>query len=498
MEEQRSAVITPLKQEALDWLDSHACLGEEVATYIWHHPELGLGEHFSSAILQDLMTKGGFEVRSGVAEMSTAFVAQWGQGKPVIGINGEFDALPGLSQEGGLNEERAITEGAPGHGCGHNLFCTYSAMAALALKNVMERHHIPGTIRLYGTPAEETLMGKAFMVKAGLYKDCDAMLSWHPGCHNGVTYGRPGLAMESFKIRFYGRASHAAGSPWNGRSALDAVELMNVGCNYMREHIRPELRVHYTVSDGGKAPNVVPPFAEVWYFVRAPRYSQVTETVEWVRQIAQGAAMMTQTRMEFLKISGVWPVLSNRILTRVAFRNIQALGGAVHGEEDQKSAEPFARDFDPQIQDPYIDTAVTEFVDAPFQWGTEGGSTDDGNVSWSVPMALMETATQAKGTPNHTWQAVAQNCLTGAFNGGLKMAGYLASTALDLFSDPGIIQEAKAEFDQFQHDLGPFVDPVADTPTPSFKLMHGVDEDWVPKQWEDRPYPYPDIAALLK
>ncbi len=498
MEEHLSAEITPLKQQALDWLDRHAALGEEVSTYIWHHPELGLGEHRSSAVLQDLMTRGGFQVRAGVADMPTAFVAQWGQGRPVIGINGEFDALPGLSQEGGLNEEKAITPGAPGHGCGHNLFCTYSAMAALALKDVMERHGIAGTIRLYGTPAEETLMGKAYLVKAGVYSDCDAMLSWHPGCRNTVTAGRPGLALENFKIRFYGQASHAAGAPWRGRSALDAVELMNVGCNYMREHIRPELRVHYTISDGGKAPNVVPPFAEVWYFVRAPQYSQVAETVDWIRQIAQGAALMTQTRMEFVKISGVWPVLSNRVLSRLAYSNILALGAPDHGDEDQRAAEAFAKGLDPQCQEPYIATAIEELVDQPFRWDTEGGSTDDGNVSWSVPMALLGASTQAQGTSNHTWQAVAQNCLPGAFHGGLRMAGYLAATALDLFTTPGIIQEAKAEFDQSLQEFGPFVDPVADTPTPTFKLMHGVDEDGVPKQWEDRPYPYPDLAALLR
>lgn len=294
----------PEKETAFAWLDEHQPIGVDISTYIWHHPELGLGEHKSSGILQDFLTRSGFEVQTGAGGQKTGFVASWGEGKPVIGLNAEFDALPGISQVAGSAEKTAIVEGAPGHGCGHNMFGTYSAMAAVAVKAAMKAHGIQGTVKVYGTPAEETLVGKAFFVKHGVYDDADIVISWHPSSSNTVNY-RSSLAMDNFKVRFKGIASHAASAPWEDRSALDAVELMSIGMNYMREHIKPESRIMSCITAGGLAPNVVPPEAEVWYFVRSPHYKTVIELMEWTKEIAKAATMMSQTEMEFLRITGV-------------------------------------------------------------------------------------------------------------------------------------------------------------------------------------------------
>lgn len=488
--------MTPAKETAFKWIDSHAELGKEVSTYIWHYPELGLGEQYSSEILQEMLQKAGFKVENNVGGMKTGFVASWGSGKPVIGINAEFDALPGISQKAGTPEETPLVTGAPGHGCGHNLFGTYSSMSAIAIKQAMEAGNLKGTIRLYGTPSEETVVGKAYFVKAGVYNDVDVMLSWHPGSSTGVTWS-PGLAIENFKVRFYGKASHAASAPWEGRSALDAVELTNIGMNFMREHVRPETRIHYVISDGGGAPNVVPPYAEVWYFVRAPEYRLVAETVERARKVIEGAAMMTETRAEIVKITGVWQVLPNRALARVGFANIKLVGGVPHGEEHQKIAEPFARSMKVD-KAPFIEDGYEEFADEPFKWATAGGSTDDANVSWVVPMIRFRVATIAKGTPGHSWQVVAQNTLPTAFLGGQTLAKYMAATALDLMADSALVDEAQKEFKESLEKYGPFVDPVKDAGLPSFELMHNVKEDSVPKQWEANPYPMPDLDKLLK
>lgn len=488
--------MTPVKEVALKWIDNHAELGKEVATYSWYHPELGLGEQHSSKILQDMLQKADFKVETNVGGMETGFIASWGSGKPIIGINAEFDALPGISQKEGMPEESALVPGAPGHGCGHNLFGTYSSMAAIAIKQAMEKNKINGTIRLYGTPSEETLVGKAYFVKAGAYKDVDIMLSWHPGSSSGVSYSST-LASDTFKVRFHGRASHASSAPWEGRSALDAVELMNVGMNYMREHVRPESRIHYVITNGGLAPNVVPPFAEVWYYVRAPEYRFVQEMVERARKVAEGAALMTETKVDFIKMTGVWQVLPNLALARIGYANVRLIGGVPHGEESQKIAEPFARGMKIE-KAPFIEDGYTELVEAPFRWSTAGASTDDANVSWVVPMVRFTAATMAKGTPGHSWRAVAQNILPTAFLGGQTVAKYIAATALDLMTTPALIEEAKKEFQESLEKYGPFVDPVKDSNLPSFEIMHNVKEDSVPRQWETKDYPVPDLDKLLK
>jgi len=489
-----AGTMTPEKETAVKWLDTHAAVGAETATYIWHNPELGLGEHKSSAVLQEMLKSAGFKVESGTAGMKTAFVASWGEGKPVIGIHAEYDALPGLSQAAGVAEEKILVEGCPGHGCGHNLFGTYSSMAAIAVKKAMEAHGIKGTIKLFGTPSEETLVGKAFFVKEGIYKDADAVLSWHPGTDNSVSYASS-LAMDNFKVRFHGKASHAASAPWAGRSALDAVELMNIGMNYMREHVRPESRIMYSIPDGGKAPNVVPPYSEVWYFIRAPQYKMVKEIVDWSKKVAEGAALMTQTRMEFVPITAVWQYLPNQVLAKVGIANALLLGTPPFTDEDEKIAEPFSRSLKEE-KGPFLSREFRQFdYDKPFSWATGGGSIDEANTSWVVPMVRFSGSTLAKGTPGHSWQSVAQNILPPAFKASLTVSKYMAATALDLFADPKLLEDAKAELKASNEKHGPFVDPVKDVSLPTFQLMHNVEESQVPVQTKGD-LPLPDFSTL--
>jgi len=488
--------MTPPKEDALQFIDDHADLMREVSTYIWHHPELGLGEHYSSAVLIDMLQRAGFTVETGVAGMDTAFIATWGSGKPYIGFHLEYDALPELSQVAGSTTREMIVPGAPGHGCGHNYFGTASAIAGMAVKHAMERHNIPGTLRLYGTPAEETLVGKAFFAKYGIYDNDDVVISWHPGQVSGVNYNSS-LAMDNFKVRYRGISAHAASNPWDGRSALDAVELFNISMNFMREHVRPETRIHYVITNGGSAPNVVPPFAEVWYFVRAPQYHMVQDLVDRARRAAEGAALMTDTEMEFIKITGVWQYLPNRAFARIGHANVELIGGTPHCEEHQRIAEEFARTWG-ITEYPFINTGITNWVDEPFTWATGGGSIDEANTSWIVPMIRFSAANVARGTPGHSWQRVAQDVLEPAYLGSQVVAKYMAATALDILMNPALLEEIWDDHRDSLERFGPYFCPVADVPVPSFELMHGVTEASVPRQWEVAPYPYPDFDTLLR
>jgi aminobenzoyl-glutamate utilization protein B len=308
--------LTPAMKDAISWIDQNKATYDEIAKYIWDNPELSMVEFKSSAKLQEYLAKNGFKLEKGVAGMATAFVATWGSGKPVIGIMGEFDALPNLSQEAGVTSKKPITPGASGHGCGHNLFGTSSATAAIAIAKAMEKHGIKGTVKFFGTPAEETLVGKVYMNRDGVFDGCDVIMDWHPGDTNSAGYSSL-LAMDNIKFRFYGRSSHAGAAPHAGRSALDAVELMNAGANFMREHVVQEARIHYVITKGGEAPNIVPPFAEVWYYFRAPRRAQVDDMRAWLIDIAKGAGLMTQTRMEYQLLTAVYERLTNKALAQM-------------------------------------------------------------------------------------------------------------------------------------------------------------------------------------
>ena len=437
-----SAQAQTAKQQLTSSIDAKFANYRSVANQIWSLAEVGYQETQSSALLQSELTKAGFKVQAGVAGMPTAFVAEYASGKPVIGILAEFDALPGLSQN--VATERSPIEGKhAGHACGHHLFGTASVAAGIAVKEWLQSSGRTGTIRVYGTPAEEGGGGKIYMVRAGLFRDADVVLDWHPGSSNNASPGSS-LANKSGKFRFRGISAHASGAPWRGRSALDAVEAMNHMVDMLREHVPDGTRIHYVITRGGEAPNVVPDFAEAYYYVRHRDAKIVNDVWDRVVKAAEGAALGTETRMEQEVVNGVHALLPNTTIARVVDANLRAVGGVTYTAEERTFAEKLqstlGRDVPPVTQAAAIAT-FTEDVDA-------GGSTDVGDVSWVVPNGGLSAATWVPGTPAHSWQAVAAGGMSIGHKGMLVAAKTLALTVHDLMTDPAIVQKARAEFDQ--------------------------------------------------
>ena len=426
--------------EVIHRIDALAGEYADIAQRIWDLAEVGYQEVQSSELLQERLRDAGFLVESAVAGMPTAFVASHGSGTPVVGIMAEFDALPGISQD--RNAERAILKSkAAGHACGHHLFGTGSVAAAIAVKEWLVRTEMAGTIRLYGTPAEEGGGGKVYMVRDGVLGDVDAMLHWHPSDGNSAS-AEGSLANKSAKFRFYGQSAHAAGAPERGRSALDGVEAMNAMVNMLREHVPQESRIHYVITSGGAAPNVVPDFAEVYYYVRNPDPRQVMSIFDRVVKAAEGAAMGTETRMDFEVIHGLYALLPNEVLARRMYDNLQQIGGVSYSESDRRFAETIQKSFSGEIPPVSSALSVEDFV---VEERGSGGSTDVGDVSWVVPTAGLRTATWVPGTSAHSWQAIAAGGTSIGNKGMMVAAKTLALTAIDLFEDPGIVRRAKDE-----------------------------------------------------
>lgn len=449
------------QQATLQFLEHHDEQLTSLAREIWARPEVALTEQFACTLLADQLEAAGFAVQREVGQMPTAFVASWGSGGPIIGILGEYDALPGLSQ--GLAAERnPLVSGGPGHGCGHNLFGVACLGAALALKSIMEEQNIPGTIRYYGCPAEETLVGKTFMARAGLFDDLDAALAWHPGEVNTI-WAASCLAMNSFKVNFHGASSHAAADPHNGRSALDGAMLMDIGVNYLREHIIPEARIHSVITSGGQAPNVVPAYAQIWYFVRAPHRDQVEAIYARVLDIAKGAALMSGTTYDIDFLTGCYELLPNLALSRLMLEKLQAAGEIAFTDEEQHFAKQLQATFapgtlkhafeltqrtvscelDPALIDTPLWSQVLPHVETPM---VLPGSTEVGDVSQIAPTAQLTTCCWPLGTPGHSWQIVASSGSSVGAKGMLLAAKALALTGLDLLTKPELLAEAKAEF----------------------------------------------------
>ena len=433
--------VSVLKESAATGLQAKYDTYKKTALEIWNFAEVGYKEQKSSTLLQNILKQNGFEVEAGVAGIPTAFVATYGSGKPVIGILGEFDALPGLSQEAAA-EKKPITGQDAGHACGHHLFGTASVAAGIEVKNLIAAGKISGTIKVYGCPAEEGGSGKVYMVRAGLFNNVDVAIHWHPGSSNEVTM-TSALANSSAKFRFYGIAAHAAGAPEKGRSALDAVEAMNVMVNMMREHVPQETRIHYVITNGGKAPNVVPDFAEVYYYVRHPNRAIVKEVFDRVAKAAEGAALGTGTRMDYEIIGGTHDLLLNKSLASVMYRNLQQIGGVHYTASEKAFAEKIQASFNYKM--PPLEEAVTimplrNIPDAG------GGSTDVGDVSYALPTVGVRTATWAPGVPAHSWQAVACGGMDIGMKGMLIAAKTMVFTAIDLYTNPALIVQATAEF----------------------------------------------------
>lgn len=408
-----------------------------VARQIWEFAEPGYQETQSSSLLAKTLEDAGFTIQSGVADIPTAFTATYGSGEPVIGILGEFDALPGLAQHA-VAERSPIDGNGYGQACGHHLFGSASMLAAIAVAEQIKAGNQPGTIRFYGTPAEEGGAAKVFMVRDGLFDDVDIVLHWHPGSSNGA--GDPSnLSRIAAKFRFYGRAAHAAGAPEQGRSALDAAELMNHAAQLMREHTPEYTRIHHIITSGGAAPNVVPDFAEVYYYVRHPDATVVKDLYRRLLLCAEAGALATETRLEVEFLAGTHNVLPNDALSSVTLKNLQNLADLSYTQEEME----FARTIQETLQAPKPIESIKDVIDSKGQ--TSKGSTDVGDVSWVVPTTGLRTACWVPGTPAHSWQAVAAGGTEIGRKGMILAARVLAATAWDIAHDENLMAEAKAE-----------------------------------------------------
>jgi aminobenzoyl-glutamate utilization protein B len=449
-----SQTVPEEKKTVLQAADELAAEIHNMSRVLWDYSEIALLEHQSAEFLADILERDGFAIERGVADMPTAFVATYGSGSPTIGILAEYDALPGVGNAAVPRKESREDGLTSGQGCGHNLFGAGSVGAAMILKRVIDKHGMSGTVKLYGTPAEETVVGKVYMAKAGLFDDLDAAFEWHPSLETRTNNERT-RALNNFTVEFFGQAAHASADPWNGRSALDAVELMNYGVNLMREHVRPSTRMHYVMPSAGDAPNVVPEYAKVWYYVRDESRESVNGYYEWILQIAEGAAMATRTTHEVTLVTGVHAVLFNRPLQEALQSNLEAVGPPPFSEEDQAFARELQRSLG--IEEVGLDVEIKPLADEPMP--VSGGSTDVAEVSHITPTVGLSVTTAAAGIPWHSWAASASHGTDGSVRGAEVAAKVIALTGVDLLIDPSLVNRAREFFDEEKAD-NPYVSPV--------------------------------------
>ncbi len=457
------------KQQALQYIEQNSNVFCSLSDKIWELAELSLLEYKSMETYCDLLRKLGFEVETGLCGVPTAFSGKFGSGKPVVGILGEFDALSDLSQVAGATSRQAITEGGAGHGCGHNLLGAGALAAACAVKEYLRENKLPGTVIFFGCPGEEGGAGKAFMARDGLWKELDAALTWHPDDRNYIVSGTNNCSIQK-EYQFTGIASHAAGSPHLGRSALDAVELMNVGVQFLREHMPGECRVHYAITDaGGCSPNVVQPRAQVLYMVRSIWVKDALQLLERVDKIAQGAALMTETTLKTKFIDGTSNLLPNFTLEKVLYDNFAAVGVPQYSDAERELAQSYIDTF--EIQDSALPGVSADspadyrqFMEKMTEGGSKPlndfleplssnerfvfGSTDVGDVSWLTPTAQMRAVTYPSRQPSHSWQNVACGKSSIAYKGMLCAGKVIAGAAIDLLENPSLLEQAKEEFDK--------------------------------------------------
>lgn len=429
------------KKDAIQDLQNNVAPYKDVALKIWGYSEVGYKEEKSSVLLKDMLSKEGFQVESGVAGIPTAFVATYGSGSPVIGILAEYDALPGLSQQ--AVPEKMMADGRQaGHGCGHHLFGTASVAASIELKNQMIKNGWKGTIKVYGCPAEEGGSGKVYMVREGLFNGVDIVMHWHPGDENRA-WMDGALANKSAKFRFYGVSAHASASPERGRSSLDAVEAMDNMVNMMREHIPSSTRIHYVITSGGKAPNVVPDFAEVYYYVRHPKKDDAVQIFDRITKAAEGAALGTGTTMKFEVIGGTHDLLLNKTLNNEINKNLLLVGGISYTPDEIEFAKKLQSTLTFTTPS-YLEAAKIQPMTLPEN--SSPGSTDVGDVSYVVPTVGFSSATWVPGTPAHSWQAVACGGTEIGIKGMMVAAKTLTCMGIDLLNNPLLIENAKKEF----------------------------------------------------
>ncbi|MEM8551681.1 MAG: M20 family metallopeptidase [Pseudomonadota bacterium] len=466
-------------EEVWHHVDERKARFEALSDQVFDTPELLYNEFQSAKAHEDALREHGFAVTTGIADIPTAMVGEAGDGGPVIAILGEYDALPGLSQEPGVAEHKPIREGGNGHGCGHNLLGAGALLAATAVKDHLAANGLKGRVRYYGCPAEEGGAAKAFMVRAGAFDDVDIAITWHPSGVNEVARARA-LANTRIDFTFHGRSSHASGAPHLGRSALDALELTNVGVQYMREHMPPGSRIHGAILDtGGIAPNVVQARAKVRYAVRGETREPMLALVEWVKKIAEGAALMTQTRMEWKLLSSFSDLVGNRPLEEAMQRQLERLGPAPYDDEDRAFAKAIQATLGPDdVASAYMKFGIPPRDDEPLHedivpldaQGVELlGSTDVGDVSWVVPTVQAHTATMALGTPGHSWQLTAQGKSPHAKKAMVQAAKVMAATAVEALTDPSLIDAAKADLHR-RTAATPYTSPIPPDVMPPLQM----------------------------
>lgn len=451
--------LTANKKSVIQSIDTHGQEMTGISDKIWAAAETAFNESQSAKLLADYAEANGFTVERGVAEMPTAFVATFGSGKPVIGILGEFDALPGLSQKTTPVKDPVVA-GQPGHGCGHNLFGTASLGAAVAIKELIAQGKLKGTIKFFGTPAEEKFFGKLWMARAGLFNDLDVCMDWHPGAETKPAV-QTGLALVDFLVEFNGQAAHASADPWNGRSASDALELYANGINYYREHIKPTVRIHYHIQDGGQVVNVVPDYARLWVRVRDSKREGMMEVYQRVMKMAEGAAIMANVDHKITLVSGIYEVLVNRTGAGYVQKNLELLGPNTYTPEEIT----FAKKIQESTGKPQV--GLYDKVE-PLEETNEnagGGSTDVGDVSWIVPTIRLSAATAPIGTPWHSWAVVACGGMSIGHKGMFQASKILAMTMVDLFEDPSKVEAVKADYRK-NRGTDPYKALIPDGPPP--------------------------------
>ncbi len=438
--------MTANKKVIVQSVEKHQADFIKMSDQIWAYAETAFEENKSAKLLADYAEAQGFRVERGVADLPTAFIASYGSGKPIIGILGEFDALPGISQKA-QPEKEPLEAGAAGHGCGHNLFGVGSLGAAIAVKELMEQGKIKGTVRFYGTPAEEKYFGKLFMARAGLFDDLDACLDWHPSAETKAEV-QSSLALVDFTVEFFGQAAHASGDPWNGRSALDGLELFTTGLNFLREHVKPTVRIHYQIQHGGDVVNVVPEYARVWVRVRDSKRDGVQHVYDRVEKMIAGAAMMAEVDYKINLVSGLHEVLVNRTGGAAMQKNLELLGPITYTEEETAFAKKIqAATGKPQVG---IDSEIRPLEET---WEhPKGGSTDVGDVSWLVPEIRLGVTTAPKDTPWHSWAVVACGGMSIGHKGMIYSAKALGMTMVDLYENPQLLADMKKEFKERKGD----------------------------------------------
>lgn len=443
------------KAAAVAVIDRDAARLAALSDEIWGYAETALLETRSSKAIADWLEVHGFRLTRGVAGMPTAFVAEYGEGRPVIGVMGEYDALPRLSQKAQPTQE-AVRPGAPGHGCGHNLLGVASVGAALAVKELIAAGTLKGTVRYFGTPAEEAVGGKVYMVRDGVMNGVDVMLAWHPSDETESDV-KGSQAMVDLLVEFHGRSAHAAYDPWNGRSASDGLEVFTFAVNRMREHIKPTSRIHYTVLEAGRVPNVIADYAKVWIWLRDPDRAEIEAMLKRVRQIAEGAALAADVTSRVTVQGGDWAMLVNTAGQRLMYANLEWLGPLRFTDAEQEFAKTIQKATG--VEEKGLMTAVKPFEEEPGP--PEGGSTDVADVSWVVPVINLNVTTAPAGAPWHGWSVVACSGMSIGHKGMIYAAKAMAATMVDLFADPGAVAAVRSEFEEETKGISyvPYIPP---------------------------------------